>query len=126
MPKDQSLEHTGIPEWIRMNRYHLVLVVERLKKGSKIPSYSDVWPWVFTFFAFLLAVSTTDCKAFLGVPAGTWQAIFIIATVLSFGVTVYTLWQAFIHRKERSKTPEEEVDEIIEKLEEDREKLAKS
>jgi len=124
--EDQSVEHRGISEWLRMNRYHLILVTERLKKGSKVPCYSDAWPWAGTFFAFLLAMATTDCKSFLGLSADTWQAIFIIATLLSFGVTTNRLIQAFIHRKERSKTPEQEVDEIIEELAKGRDKLAKS
>lgn len=124
--KSDSIIHRGPREEIIINRFHLILVLERLKKGSKLPSYRDVWPWIGTFVAFLLTLVTAECKDFLSFKATSWQAIFFIATVLSFGMIVYTLIQAFAYRKERSKKPEEEVDEIIEKMAKDREKLAKS
>ena len=123
--KEQRLEHHGISEWLTINKYHLVLVLDRLKKGSKIPTYTDIWPWLGTFLAFLLALVTTDCKNTLGLPSATWYAIFIIALSASLVMVIYTLCRAIIHRKERAKTPEEEVEQIITQLASDRQKMVK-
>jgi len=108
-----------------MNKYHLILVLDRLKKGSKIPTYSDIWPWVGTFFAFLLALVTTDCKNILGLAPSTWQAIFVIALGGSLVMVGVTSYRVFIHRKERAKTPEEEVEQIIAQMASDREEMNK-
>jgi amino acid transporter len=122
---EQRREYHGISEFLMMNKYHLILVLDRLKKGSKIPNYSDIWPWIGTFLAFLLVLVTTDCKDILGLPSSEWQAIFIIALFASFGMVIYTLCRAIIHRKERAKTPEEEVEQIIAQMASDREKIGK-
>ena len=121
--KADTFEYRGVNEQITMNRYHLTLVLERLKKGSKVPNYGDVWPWVGVFLALLLSLIPADFQDYWGLPAATWQAIALLLTGVSLVVIVCVLWRAYRHRDERAKTPEEEVQGIIGQMAADREKL---
>jgi hypothetical protein len=122
--KKDSLEHSGISETINMNKYHLLLVMERLKKGSKVPGPVDVWPWVGTFVAFLLSAITAEPRDLWGLKAAVWESIFVIAAILSLVMCFCRGIQAYTHRKERAKTPENEVDDIIKQMASDREKIS--
>ena len=118
--------HSGVLEQIEMNKYHLILVLERLKKGSKIPSYGDACPWVGLGLAFLLALIPADFKDFLELSAATWQAIAIILMGASFLKAGHVLWQAWKYRDERTETPEEAVQKIVAQMTEDQKKLSKT
>jgi len=105
-----------------MDKYHLILVIDRLKKGSKLPAYSDAWPWATTMIAFILAGVTATPRSFLGFEGTSWEALFIISALLSAGVLTYKLRQAWKCRKERAESPEEIVEDIIRQKAADRER----
>lgn len=123
--KVERVHHDSPSEIIDMDKHHLILILERLKKGSTIPTYSDVWPWVGVFFALLLALLPTDFQNFWGLSAATWEAIAVILLIASVVMIVVVLCRAYQYRGERAKTPEGEVQEIIDQIAVDREKLGK-
>ncbi len=50
--------------------------------------------------AVALSLSTADFRPFLGIPAATWHALFIMAFMLSLGWTVWSVYLAM--RTERA------------------------
>jgi hypothetical protein len=120
--KGDTLQTRGIRWEVVMNRWHLINVIKDLKVGNKNPSYADIWPWVGTLLALVLAFVTSDFKNFI-FPADTWRAVFIILAALSLWKCISTLLTAWRCRKERAKTPEQLVMEIEVQLANEQEKL---
>ncbi|MDD5190593.1 MAG: hypothetical protein PHE50_06085 [Dehalococcoidales bacterium] len=129
----QTIEHRGPPEVVSLNKYHLILILERLKKGKRQPTFSDTWAWLGTFLTLLIVVfenrstGATDVSSqsqlFLGLSTPTWNGIFCVAMVISGAVLIVYLVKAILSNKELSKTPEQEVDEVCKKLAKDNERL---
>lgn len=109
----QVITHRGIQEEVTMNRFHLERELDKIKDRIKSPNFSDTWPWFVTALAFLITLSTTsEYKNALGLSSSTWQAINIIAGILSIAYAIFLSCQAISSHKERNKKTEDIVDEI--------------
>lgn len=120
-----SAEHVvyrGKQEDVIVSRHHLTLILEKQRKCGSVPSYSNVWPWLGIFFALLLALIPVDFKDLWGIPAETWLAITIILVSLSGAMLLIVFVRALIYRKRRARTVEQDVQEIIDEMETERER----
>ncbi len=75
--------HAGIDENMLMNKWHLILVIERLRYRSRIPKPEDALPWGGIFLALLLALIPADFQDFAGFPAAVWEAGTVILAIVS-------------------------------------------
>lgn len=107
-----------------LNKYHLTLILDRMAKKGRMPRYEDAWPWAGTFVALLLSLLPADFRDFLGIGAAVWQAIAIILAFATFGWTVVLLMKAYCSHKERDKTPEQVVEEVIQQMAKDNKGVA--
>jgi len=63
------------------------------------------------FLTLIAALVTAEFKIFLGISAETWYAVFIICSVVSFGIMVLSLLHTF--RRRQNSTVEYVVKKII-------------
>ncbi len=104
--------YSGPNVQVQMNKHHFLLVIERMRLQRELPGYGDAWPWIGMAFAFLTALVANDAKD-IGFKADTWEAIYAISTALSFGIGVHRLFQAHMCRKQRNKTAEKILEEVL-------------
>ncbi len=122
---NDTLRHRGINEELTMNRYHLALVIERMKQKPKGPRFEHVIIPLGIFLATLLSILPSDFRDYLGYEAAFWESMAVIIAILSASATIilFALWlRNEICRKE--KTSLEMVDEVIKEMENDRKKVA--
>ncbi len=120
-----TLRHRGINEELTMNRYHLALVIERMKQKPKGPRFEHVIIPLGIFLATLLSILPSDFRDYLGLEAAVWESMAVIIAILSASATIilFVLWlRNEIGQKE--KTSLEIVDELIKEMENDHLKVA--
>jgi hypothetical protein len=120
----KSLHHSGISEWLHMNKWQFLLVIERLQRKPKAPRLEHVAIPFGIFLALLLAILPVDFKYYLGIDAQVWQSITLVFTILSALVTVvlFVMWLTnTIHNKKQ--TPEDILNEVIRGMEAEQKKL---
>ena len=106
-----------------MNKYHLARVLDRMHKRRN-PGIEHVAIPFTMFWALLLALLPTDFQDYIGIKAATWESLAFGLTWLSGIVTVVLfVWWAYNIIRHPSKEPETIVDEIIDEMEKDRERL---
>lgn len=84
-----------------------VILYENEQKINKF--YSWTTP-LGIFLSCFFATFAADFKDVFYIPKNTWQAIFIIITIISFLWFIYAAYNAFINRKGRG------IDKLIEKI----------
>ena len=120
-----GLEHGGYDEVLHMNKYHLLWVIERLQKKPKAPKLGHVAIPFGILLATLLSVLPSDFQDYLGIGAAVWEAATLIIIVLSALATIVLFFLWLIHKiRNNEQTPLDVVNEIIDQMEGDREKVA--
>jgi hypothetical protein len=120
-----SIDYTGVNETVHMNKYHFLLVVQRLLSKPKGPHLEHVAIPFGIFLAILLVMLTSSFKDSLGVKAEVWQSVAIIFAILSAGTTVFLFIKWCINKvKMKEQTPEDVLKDVLIQMEDQREKLA--
>jgi hypothetical protein len=84
----KSLHYTGISEWLHINKWQFLLIIEKAQERSKTPRLEHVAIPLGIFIALLFSLLPVDYKYFLGIDANVWQAVAICLTILSGGMTL--------------------------------------
>jgi hypothetical protein len=122
-PPNPEIEHRSINEMIKMNKYQVLLLVERLLKKPKPPQLEHVAIPLGLCLAFLLSLFTSDFKDFLGVKASDWHGFtfFLFWTTAGIAAIMFLVW---LFQRRKNKTPEEIVNDLIQQIECDYERLS--
>ena len=124
-PDVESILHTDVSEKIEMNKYHLLWVMERLSKKSKGPHLEHVAIFAAMLLGVLFTLLPADFGDYLGRPAAVWEALATGVTVFAGLATLFLfIWWVVNKCKERTQTPEDVVNEIIDQMAKDRERLS--
>lgn len=107
------LVHQGPDERLEMNKYHVLLVIERLLGKSKWPSFGDVLIPFALFLGTLLTLLPSDFQDFGNIKASVWEAFTFLVTVAS-GLTTGVLLILWL--RNRSKYPPKTAEQIVEDI----------
>ncbi len=102
------------------NRWRLHVLCDHLLRQNR-PSLNEAWPWLGTFVACLLGLLTSENfkESFLDLKASTWEAVFVVAAIVSFIMFARAVIRVVsAHFSEKTLTAEEVVAEIMEEMEE--------
>ena len=120
----KSLHHTGVNEWLHMNKWQFLYVIEKMQRKPKAPRLEHVAIPAAFFLALLLAMLPSDFKYYLGINAQVWQSTVLFFTILSalINLVLFIVWfKNSLLNKE--KTPEDILKEVIAKMEAEQKKL---
>jgi len=123
-PSNPEIEHRSINEMINVNKYQVMLLIDRLLKKPKLPQLEHVAVPLGFCLATLLSLFTSEFKDFIGISASDWHGLTFSIFVLSAGLTIilFFMW-LYKEIREKKKTPEEMVNDMIKQIECDKEKL---
>lgn len=123
-----SLHHIGINEIITLNKYHLLLVLDRMQKQKpKAPSFETAMIPFGVLVAMIVSLLTSSFKDFAGIKADVWQML-VLAVVILSGLATAILFGLWLRNRVcyKEKTPDEIVQEIVQEMENDRERFSSS
>ena len=122
--ESRSYVHEGPDESLRMNKYYLTRVIDRLQK-RRTPHLEWVAVPFAIFLTLLLALLPGNFQTdYAGISQYTWEAVALIATVVTgIGAGILFVWWAYHAWHHPGKNPEEIVDEIIDEMTRDNERL---
>ena len=122
--KNTTFVYSGPDEKLIMNKYQLLLALERLLKKPKGPHLEHVGIPFALFLALLLALLPTDFQEYWSLGPEVWEAIAIILTV---GSGIATIGMFFWWLRNIRNTPKQTADgcydEILEQMSKDAENI---
>ena len=115
----KTINYKDTNEVLHINKYHLLLVLERLEKQKlKFPLLEHVMIPFGVLIPTLVAFLTADFKNSLGLGAHVWQMFILTIMVLSTLVTAVFLGLWVRNRiRHKPTTPDKIVEEIIKEME---------
>ncbi len=123
-PVNPEIEHRSVNEMINVNKYQVMLLIERLLRKPKPPQLEHVAIPLGLCLATLLSLFTSQFRDFIGISSSDWHGLTFSIFVLTAGLTVF-LFGMWLYRTifEKKKTPESMVNDMIKEIELDKEKL---
>jgi hypothetical protein len=114
-----TVKYEGTNEVFHINRYHLLLVLERFEKQkARFPLFEHVMIPFSVLIPTLVTLLTADFKNSLGLSANVWQMFILTVMVLSSLITAVFLGLWARNRGRcKLKTPDEIIEEIIKEME---------
>lgn len=123
-PPGAAVVHTAPDEHVDMNKYHVLWVLERLQRRHQGPSLDQVAIPLTFCVGLLVAIIPNDFAPFMGLERSVWQAIVIILFGLSAVATLVLFgWWLRWRPRNAQRAPEQILDEILDQMARDRERL---
>jgi len=122
-----SLTHQGPDEHLIMNKYHVLLVIERLMKKPSWPNWEHILIPFGLLLGTLFSLLTATFQDYLGVKASVWEAFALFVIVLS-GITTVVFFLMWLRNKSKNptQTAEQIVENICAQMDKDQERAAQS
>ncbi len=118
-----GLTHEAPPERLVMNKYHLLLVIDRLMKKPKGPALEHVFIPFALFMGSLLSLVPKDFQDYWGMSGATWQAVAFIIVIMSGSATIgLFIWWLVCAIKYPRQTSDQIFDDICDQIAKDRER----
>ncbi len=101
-PTELFDRHIVKESYVNVQQIFITTTEDRLRicLGNHLKRLESKREWMVPagiFLTLLITLTTTDTKDFISVNASTWQAIYIISTILSFIWLTVSLRNAFLH-----------------------------
>lgn len=124
----KTINYKDTNEVLHINRYHLLLALERLeKKNPKFPLFEHTMIPFGILISTLVALLTADFKNSLGLSADVWQMFILAVMVVSALITAVFLGLWMRNRgRYKLRTPDEIVEGIIKEMEHQKRALTNS
>lgn len=118
-----EVSHDSPRETIKMEKYHLLWVIEGLNKRPRGPSFEQVViPITFCLGFVITLVTVENYKDFLGISKDTWHAVMVLGAFATGIIgSLLAVWWAFCRIRYPRQSSEQVVDAIIERMAKDRE-----
>ena len=104
-----------------MDKWHLIVVLDRYKKKPKRQSYERILlPFGFLVTGAIALATSSEFHAAIGLSGASWKSVIFIITVISglFTLIFFVSWiKNVLCYKER--TTQEEVAEIIKEIDDE-------
>ncbi len=114
---DSFIRHSGPPEQVEVNKYQLLLVLDRMSRQGKRTQKLEWAAWAASAFVPMLVSLVTATFANV-----LWQALFIVGDAVAGVVTVILVVWGLVDVTQAHPTPEQVVENIIGELDEARRK----
>jgi hypothetical protein len=123
-PVSAAATHVGPDETVKMNKYHLLWVIRRLRDRQRGPSFEQVLIPATLGLGLLVALLPAEFQDYANVEAAVWEALIILSTGCALLVAAFLfVWWSACRINSPPKTEEEIYEEIITEMEKDRKRL---
>ncbi len=114
---DSFIRHSGPPEQVEVNKYQLLLVLDRMSRQGKRTQKLEWAAWAASAFVAMLVSLVTATFA-----SPIWHAVFILGDALACAAAVILVVWGLVDLTRAHPTAEQIVENIIAELDEARRK----
>lgn len=120
-----GIAHWSPPETFQMNKYHFLLVLERMRKQERRFRPRGEWSLVplSIFVTTMQSLLTSQFKDAMGLDAASWHQMTVqTAKFTAASTLVLFVWWVVDKCVRRDKSPEQMVEDVIREMERDRQR----